>query len=113
MAKKSKKQQEALKKYDATKEYSLQEAIKVVKDITYTKFDASFDLDVRLGVDPRKANQMVKGVLLLFLMEQVKQKLFLSFVQRIKKKRLRLPELTMLVWMNTSPRLKAVGRMSM
>ena len=65
MAKKSKKQQEALKKYDATKEYSLQEAIKVVKDITYTKFDASFDLDVRLGVDPRKANQMVRGTVTL------------------------------------------------
>lgn len=65
MAKKSKKQQEALKKYDATKEYSLQEAIKVVKEITYTKFDASFDLDVRLGVDPRKANQMVRGTVTL------------------------------------------------
>ncbi len=65
MAKKSKKQQEALKKYDISKEYSLQEAIKVVKDITYTKFDASFDLDVRLGVDPRKANQMVRGTVTL------------------------------------------------
>ena len=65
MAKKSKKQQEALKKYDASKEYTLEEAIKVVKDITYTKFDASFDLDVRLGVDPRKANQMVRGTVTL------------------------------------------------
>lgn len=65
MAKKSKKQQEALKKYDASKEYSLEEAIKVVKDITYTNFDASFDLDVRLGVDPRKANQMVRGTVTL------------------------------------------------
>ncbi len=65
MAKKSKKQQEALKKYDASKEYSLAEAIKIVKDITYTKFDASFDLDVRLGVDPRKANQMVRGTVTL------------------------------------------------
>ncbi len=65
MAKKSKKQQEALKKYDASQEYSLKEAIKIVKDITYTKFDASFDLDVRLGVDPRKANQMVRGTVTL------------------------------------------------
>ncbi|MBQ0112500.1 MAG: 50S ribosomal protein L1 [Bacteroidales bacterium] len=65
MAKKSKKQQEALKKYDASKEYSLEEAIKIVKDITYTNFDASFDLDVRLGVDPRKANQMVRGTVTL------------------------------------------------
>ncbi|MBQ9254392.1 MAG: 50S ribosomal protein L1 [Bacteroidales bacterium] len=65
MAKKSKKQQEALKKYDASKEYTLEEAIKIVKDITYTNFDASFDLDVRLGVDPRKANQMVRGTVTL------------------------------------------------
>lgn len=65
MAKKSKKQQEALKKYDASKEYSLEEAIKIVKGITYTNFDASFDLDVRLGVDPRKANQMVRGTVTL------------------------------------------------
>ena len=61
MAKLSKKQQEALAKFDKTKVYSLEEAVSVVKDITYTKFDASVDLDVRLGVDPRKANQMVRG----------------------------------------------------
>ena len=61
MAKLTKKQKEALAKYDKTKVYSLEEAVDVVKNITYTKFDASFDLDVRLGVDPRKANQMVRG----------------------------------------------------
>ncbi|MBQ6725228.1 MAG: 50S ribosomal protein L1 [Bacteroidales bacterium] len=61
MAKLSKKQKEALAKFDKTKVYSLEEAVSVVKDITYTKFDASVDLDVRLGVDPRKANQMVRG----------------------------------------------------
>lgn len=49
-------------KYNFEKAYSLQEASKIVKDITFTKFDASIDLSVRLGVDPRKANQMVRGV---------------------------------------------------
>lgn len=61
MAKLSKKQQEALSKFDQQKSYSLSEAFEVVKNITYTKFDASVDVDVRLGVDPRKANQMVRG----------------------------------------------------
>jgi len=61
MAKLSKKHKEALAKFDKQKEYSLAEAIQLVKDITYTKFDASVDLSVRLGVDPRKANQMVRG----------------------------------------------------
>ncbi len=61
MAKMSKKHKEALAKFDKQKEYSLDEAVKLVKDITYTKFDASVDLSVRLGVDPRKANQMVRG----------------------------------------------------
>jgi len=62
MAKLGKKQQDALKKYDLTQSYSLQEATGIVKDITTTKFDASVDIDVNLGVDPRKADQMVRGV---------------------------------------------------
>lgn len=62
MGKLTKNQKAALERYDATKEYSLDEASKIVKDITFTKFDASVDLDVRLGVDPRKADQMVRGV---------------------------------------------------
>ncbi|GAB2770764.1 large subunit ribosomal protein L1 [Hymenobacter luteus] len=62
MAKISKKRKEALAKHDLTEIRSLVEAAKVVKDITYTKFDASVDIDVRLGVDPRKADQMVRGV---------------------------------------------------
>lgn len=61
MAKLTKKQKDALAKFDKDKLYSLEDAVKVVKDITYTKFDASVDVDVRLGVDPRKANQMVRG----------------------------------------------------
>ena len=48
-------------KYDATKQYDLASACKIIKDITTTKFDASVDLSIRLGVDPRKANQMVRG----------------------------------------------------
>ena len=65
MAKLSKKQKEAFAKFDKDKVYSLEEAVSVVKQITYTKFDSSFDIDVRLGVDPRKANQMVRGVVTL------------------------------------------------
>ena len=61
MAKVSKKRKEALAKFDKSKVYSLTEAVDVVKQITYTKVDASVDLNVRLGVDPRKANQMVRG----------------------------------------------------
>ncbi|MDA3942751.1 MAG: 50S ribosomal protein L1 [Bacteroidetes bacterium] len=61
MAKISKLKKEALAKFDKSKIYSLTEAVGIVKQITYTKFDASVDLNVRLGVDPRKANQMVRG----------------------------------------------------
>lgn len=62
MAKISKNRKAALEKADLSKEYSLLDAAAVVKDITFTKFDASVDIDVRLGVDPRKADQMVRGV---------------------------------------------------
>ena len=65
MAKLTKKQKEAYSKVDPTKSYSLEEASALVKDITTTKFDASVDIDVRLGVDPRKADQMVRGVVAL------------------------------------------------
>jgi len=62
MARLTKKQKEAVAKIDKSKIYSLQEASVLVKEITNTKFDASVDLAIRLGVDPRKANQMVRGV---------------------------------------------------
>ena len=62
MAKISKKRKEALSKVDRTVLYSLADAASLVKEITTTKFDASVDLAVRLGVDPRKADQMVRGV---------------------------------------------------
>jgi large subunit ribosomal protein L1 len=65
MAKITKKRKEVLAKFDKTKVHTLNEAVEVVKNITYTKFDASFDIDVRLGVDPRKANQMVRGIVTL------------------------------------------------
>ncbi|HLP04981.1 MAG TPA: 50S ribosomal protein L1 [Paludibacter sp.] len=62
MSKLTKNQRLALEKIEAGKTYSLKEAASLVKEITKTKFDASVDIDVRLGVDPRKANQMVRGV---------------------------------------------------
>ncbi len=65
MGKLTKSQKAAAEKIEAGKEYSLEEASSLVKDITTTKFDASVDLDVRLGVDPRKADQMVRGVVAL------------------------------------------------
>jgi large subunit ribosomal protein L1 len=65
MAKLTKKQKEAFSKFDKNVVYSLGEALNTVKSISYTKFDASIDIDVRLGVDPRKANQMVRGVVTL------------------------------------------------
>jgi len=65
MAKLTKNQKAALAKYNPEKEYSLNDAAKVVKEITYTKFDASVDVDVRLGVDPKKSDQMVRGVVAL------------------------------------------------
>jgi len=61
MARISKKRKESLSKYDNTKEYSLTEASAIVKDITNTNYDASVDIAVHLNVDPRKANQMVRG----------------------------------------------------
>mgnify|MGYP003292162363 FL=1 len=62
MGKLTKNQKMVASKIEAGKAYTLKEASQLVKDITTTKFDASVDIDVRLGVDPRKANQMVRGV---------------------------------------------------
>jgi len=62
MGKLTKNQKLAASKIEPGKAYTLKEAAKLVKEITTTKFDASVDIDVRLGVDPRKANQMVRGV---------------------------------------------------
>ena len=62
MGKLTKNQKDVVAKYDASKTYELSEACGLLKEITYTKFDASVELHVNLGVDPRKANQMVRGV---------------------------------------------------
>ena len=62
MSKLTKNQKLALSKVEAGKAYTLQEAAELVKEITTTKFDASVDIDVRLGVNPRKANEMVRGI---------------------------------------------------
>ena len=61
MSKLTKNQKIVASKVEAGKSYSLDEASKLLKEITFTKFDASVDIDIRLGVDPRKANQMVRG----------------------------------------------------
>jgi len=65
MARISKKRKAALAKYDKNKLYSLEEASKLVKELAYENFDASVDIAVRLGVDPRKADQMIRGVVTL------------------------------------------------
>ncbi len=65
MGRVSKKRKEVLAKYDLAKPYSLSEACDLVKNVSTTSFDASVDISVRLGVDPRKANQMVRGTVAL------------------------------------------------
>ena len=65
MARLTKNQKESRAKVEVNKVYSLEEASALVKEITNVKFDASVDLAIRLGVDPRKANQMVRGVVTL------------------------------------------------
>ena len=65
MSKLTKNQKAAEAKFDHTKVYSLAEACAIVKDITYTKFDATVEISANLGVDPRKANQMIRGVVTL------------------------------------------------
>ncbi len=62
MARITKNRKAVIAKYSAEKEYSLEDAAKLVKEITFTKFDASVDVDIRLGVDPKKSDQMVRGV---------------------------------------------------
>lgn len=65
MSKLTKKQKIAFSKVEPGKAYKASEASELVKEVSYTKFDASVDVDIRLGVDPRKANQMVRGVVTL------------------------------------------------
>ncbi len=65
MAKLTKNKKAVMGMFDKDNAYALPEAVKIVKQITKTKFDSSFDMDIRLGVDPRKANQMVRGTVTL------------------------------------------------
>jgi large subunit ribosomal protein L1 len=65
MSKLTKNQKAAIEKVEKGKAYRLSDAAALLKEITFTKFDASVDIDVRLGVDPRKSNQMVRGVVTL------------------------------------------------
>jgi large subunit ribosomal protein L1 len=65
MARLTKNQKKQLEKYDPKQSYALVEAAKIIKEISMTKFDSSVDIDVRLGVDPRKSNQMVRGTAVL------------------------------------------------
>ena len=65
MSKLTKNQKAVVAKLDSSRQYTLLEACALVKETSYTKFDASVELAVRLGVDPRKANQMVRGVVTL------------------------------------------------
>ena len=66
MSKLTKNQKAVLAKYDKSNVYSLQDACALLKEITYTKFDASVEITTNLGVDPRKANQMIRGVVTLW-----------------------------------------------
>ena len=65
MATLSKNRKKIFEKFDKNTQYSLTDAVKLLKDLSFTKFDSSVDLDIRLGVDPRKANQMVRGTVTL------------------------------------------------
>ena len=103
MSKLTKNQKLALGKIEAGKAYTLKEASALVKEITTTKFDASVDVDVRLGVDPRKANQMVRGVV------SLPHGTGTHYVHQTRKLKLLLQVLTMLDWTSILKRLKAVG----
>ena len=123
MSKLTKNKKLALEKIEDGRAYTIEEAAQLVKEITFTKFDASVDIDVRLGVDPRKANQMVRGVvtlphgtgkdirvLVLCTPDKVEEAKaagadyvglgFSHYVLRTRKLKLLPLELTMLDWMS-------------
>ena len=110
MAKLTKKRKEALSKYNQEELYSLEDASSLIKEINTASFDASVDINVRLGVDPRKADQMVRGVVTLPHGTGKTVREYLYFVLLIKRQKPKKLELTMLGWMNTSRRLKVDGQ---
>ena len=99
MSKLTKNKKLALEKIEDGRAYTIEEAAQLVKEITFTKFDGSVDIDVRLGVDPRKANQMVRGVVTL-PHGTGKDIRVLVFVPLIRLKKPKLPVPTMLDWMS-------------
>ena len=112
MASLTKKRKVVNPKVDANKTYTLQEATTLVKEVNTTKFDSSVDLHVRLGVDPRKADQQVRGTVTL-PNGTGKTKKVLVYV-RLTKKLMRLPlVLISLVWTNLYLRSKVDGPMLM
>jgi large subunit ribosomal protein L1 len=88
MGKLTKNQKKALELYDPTKFYTIKEASEIVKKTTFSKFDSSVDLDIRLGVDPKKADQMVRGVVTL-PNGWVRKLKYLYSVRQIKKRKQR------------------------
>ena len=105
MAKLSKKMAIAVKKVDSNKLYDLTEAMKLVKEVNVTKFDSSVDLHIRLGVDPRKADQAIRGTVSLpHGTGKTKKVLVLCTPDKV---------LILLDWMSISPRYKKDGQVSM
>ncbi len=112
MSKLTKNQKSVAEKVELGKAYTLAEASELVKEITTTKFDASVDVDIRLGVDPRKANQMVRGVVTL-PNGTGKQTRVLCLCTPDRKLPLRKLELITLVLMNIFKRLTVDGQILM
>jgi large subunit ribosomal protein L1 len=110
MKKMTKNRKEVFGKHDLSKAYSLQDACNLVKDISTTKFDASVDMCIRLGVDPRKANQMVRGTVALphGTGKDVKVLVLCTLIRKQTQKRL---EQIITGWMSTSRKLSPVGLM--
>ena len=108
MSKLTKNQKAAAEKFDSHKLYTLTEACQIVKDITFTKFDASVELSVNLGVDPRKANQMVRGVVTL---PHGTGKVVRVLAPPTRRTKQRKPEPTMSDSTNTLKRSRAAGPM--
>ena len=112
MSKLTKNQKAVLAKYDKNQVYSLQDACALLKEITYTKFDASVEITTNLGVDPRKANQMIRGVVTL-PNGTGKVVRVLVLCTRTRRTRRRPPAPTMWASTTTSPRSRKAGPMWM
>ena len=112
MVKLSKNRKISLEKIDSEKSYSLDEASALVKEVTTTKFDSSVDLAIRLGVDPKKANEMVRGVVSLPHGTGKSMKL-LALVTPDKEEEAKKAGADLVGWMIILKKLKKVGLMLM